>query len=204
MNGLGGAPVARPARGDGGGLVQRAGTGESGDMSQQDGQAVPIEITITPDRAFGRAQRWVELRQSVRLLIGTALVALLLIATSLGATVAEAPWWSVFGFVGLAMGVVLLAVVISWPFQQHGRPAPAATHYVLGPDALEWTNDATTVRLALSGVREVRRLRHGYLVSRTDGGTAPLICRTTLTPEQDAILRSYFAALSGKSTITGA
>jgi hypothetical protein len=168
-------------------------------------EQAPIEMTITPDRTFARALHRIEMRQSIRLLLATAVLAVLLIATSLGSTVAEDPWWTVFGFLGLAFGLVLLVVVVAWPFQQRRSAGGAEpVRYVFGPDAVEWATEAATVRLAWTAVREVRALRHGYLIQRTDGGTAPLVCRTTLTPEQDAQLRRYFAGLAAKSTTTGA
>jgi hypothetical protein len=170
--------------------------------------AAPIEMTVTPDRAFAHAVWLAELRQGARTAGGGLLVAVLLIATSLGATVAENPWWTLFGMVGLALGVLLLVVVIAWPFQRRPREASALFHpirYVLAPDSVEWTTDGTTVRLLWSAIQGVRLLPHAYLISRMDGGPGHLICRTTLSVLQQAQLRTYFAAhLAEKSTTTGA
>jgi hypothetical protein len=170
--------------------------------------AAPIEMTVTPDRAFARAVWRAELKQGARTAAMGVGVAVLLIITSLGATVAEDPWWTVFGMIGLAFGVLLLVVVAAWPFQRRPRESAGVFQpikYVLAPDALEWTTDAGTVRLLWSAVRGVRMLPHGYLISRADGGPGHLICRTTLTVLQQAQLRAYFGThLAEKSTTTGA
>jgi hypothetical protein len=170
--------------------------------------AAPIEMTVTPDRAFTRAVWRGELRQGFRTAGAGAGVAALLIITSLGATVAEDPWWTVFGMLGLALGVLMLVVVLAWPFQRKPRESPALyepIHYVLSPESLEWTAQGATVRLTWSAIKGIRMLPHAYLISRQDGGAGHLICRTTLTVLQQAQLRTYFAAhLAEKSTTTGA
>src|SRR5262245_9153537 len=169
-------------------------------------RARPLEITITADEAFARAMRRNEVRQSHRSLALTALVATLLIATSLGSTVAEAPWWTAFGMVGLAGGFIVWVVVIGSLFQRHEAPPGLLdpTRYVFGLEALEWSTDSTTTRLNWSAVGNVRSLPHGYQINRKDGGTAVVICRTTLSAEQDARLRSYFSGLAAMLTTTGA
>ncbi len=170
--------------------------------------AAPIEMTVTPDRAFVRAVWRTDLRQGLRTAGTGALVALLLVATSLGATVADGPWWTAFGMVGLAAGVLMFVVVLAWPFQHRPRetsPLYLPVQYVFGPDGLQWTTDGATVRLAWTAIASVRALRHGYAVERRDGAPAHVICRTTLTVLQDAQVRAYFAAhLGEKSTTTGA
>ncbi|HKT03423.1 MAG TPA: hypothetical protein VJT31_28170 [Rugosimonospora sp.] len=170
--------------------------------------AAPIELTVTPDRAFVRAVRRSELRQGLRAAGTGILVAVLLILTSLGSTVADGPWWTVFGMLGLAGGVLMLVVVVAWPFQHKPREANLLSlpvRYTLGPDGPEWTTDGVTIRLAWSAMAGVRTERHAYVISRTDGGAPHLICRTTLTVLEEAQLHGYFAAhLGEKSTTTGA
>jgi hypothetical protein len=169
--------------------------------------AAPIEMTVTPDRAFTRAVWRGELRQGLRTAGLGLVVAVLLIVTSLGAVVAEDPWWTVFGLVGLASGVLLFVVVLAWPFQHRPRAAALTqpTTYLLTLDGIQWTSDGTTVRLDWSVIDGVRLLPHGYLIGRADGGAGHLICRTTLSVLQQAQLRAYFAAhLAEKSTTTGA
>ncbi|MBO0868837.1 MAG: hypothetical protein J2P15_09755 [Micromonosporaceae bacterium] len=169
-----------------------------------------LDITVTADQAFARAMRRNEQRQSRRSLALTALIATLLVATSLGATVAEAPWWTAFGMLGLAGGFIVWVVVVGSFFQRHDTPPGMLdpTRYMFGPEALEWSTDSTTTRVNWSAVGNVRALPHGYEINRKDGGIAVVICRTTLTAEQDARLRSYFsgmaAILAAKSTTTGA
>jgi hypothetical protein len=170
--------------------------------------AAPVEMTVTPDRAYARAVWRAEVRQGART-AGMGLgLAVLLILTSLGAIVAEAPWWTVFGMIGLACGVLLLVMVLAWPFQHRQKesdPLMQPIHYVLAPEAVEWTTETGTVRLLWSAIRGVRLLPHGYLISRHDGGPGHLICRTTLTVMQQAQLRAYFGShLAEKSTTTGA
>jgi hypothetical protein len=170
--------------------------------------SAPFEMTVVPDRAFARAVWRAELKQGARTAGMGVGVAVLLIVTSLGATLADDPWWTVFGMIGLAFGVLLLVVVVAWPFQRRPResgPLYQPVKYVLAPDALEWNTESGTVRLRWSAVRGVRMLPHGYLVNRVDGGSAHLICRTTLTVMQEAQLRAYFGThLAEKSTTTGA
>lgn len=170
--------------------------------------AAPIEMTVTPDRAFARAVWRAELRQGFRTAAAGACVAILLILTSLGSTVADNPVWTVFGMLGLALGVLLFVVVAAWPFQRRPRESSALFQpikYVLGPEAVEWTSQGVTMRLPWSSVRGVRMLPHGYLISRYDGGPGHLVCRTTLSVLEQAQLRAYFSAhLAEKSTTTGA
>jgi hypothetical protein len=174
-----------------------------------DGERLPppvLEITVTADEAFARAMRRHEVRQGHRSLALTALVAILLIATSLGSTVASAPWWTAFGMLGLASGFIVCVVVIGTLFQRHETPPGMLdpTRYVFRLETLEWSTDSTTTRLNWSAVSGVRTLPHGYQINRQDGATAVVICRTTLTAEQDTRLRSYFSGLAATSTTTGA
>jgi general stress protein CsbA len=167
-----------------------------------------MEMTVTADRAFGRSVWWADLRQNVRLAMTGILVAVVLIAASIGATVAESPWFTVIGLLGLAVGALLLVVVAAWPFQRRVRetsPIMQPVRYVFAPDGVEWTTESSTVRLFWPAIRGVRLLPYAYMINRSDGGAGHLICRTTLTPIQDAQLRAYFAThLAEKSTTTGA
>jgi hypothetical protein len=167
-----------------------------------------MEMTVTADRTFGRSVWWADLRQNLRLALMGVLVAAVLIVASLGATVAEQPWFTVVGLLGLAVGVLLLVVVAAWPFQHRVHESSAImqpVRYVFAPDGVEWTTESSAVRLFWPAIRGVRLLPYAYMINRSDGGAGHLICRTTLSPIQDAQLRAYFAAhLAEKSTTTGA
>jgi hypothetical protein len=196
-------------RADSDGAASAASRGPDGFPSERaGGDSAHVEMTITPDRAFARAVWRAEVRQGSRTAGMGLLGAALLIATSLGAVVAEAPLWTVFGMIGLAAGVLLFVMVIAWPFQHRQREVDGLLQpirYVLAPDAIEWNTDAGSVRLLWSAIRGVRLLPYAYQIHRYDGGPEHLICRTTLTALQQAQLRTYMSAhLAEKSTTTGA
>lgn len=121
-----------------------------------------------------------------------ALVGLLLSITSLGTFMADGPWF-LAGLFGIPFGVVwFLAGVISGPLYLRRNPdVLAPLRYVFTAEAIEWHTVHTSLRLPWTAIKHVSRSREAYRLDCVDRREPRYLCRTTLTPDQDAQVAAY-------------
>ncbi|MCO1597914.1 hypothetical protein M8C17_22440 [Micromonospora sp. RHAY321] len=162
-----------------------------------------FDLLVTPDARFVRLLRR-ELRRTSRLF---AIAGLLLCVTSLGTFLAEGAWFFA-GLFGFPFGVVwCLAGVINGPLHVRRNPEILAPlRYVFTADAIEWHTVHASLRVPWTTIRHVSRSREAYRVDCADQREPRYLCRTTLTPDQDARLAAYLderlaARLASKTSV---
>ena len=143
-------------------------------------------MTVTPDARFARYVLR-PVRQFRRLL---AILGSLLVATGVGSVVGESPLL-LLGLMGVPCGVMCVVAAIRLRPRRLIRSNPrllAPVRYVVGPDGVEWHTDVDSYRLSWAAVRQLRRAREAYVLVLAGRDVKRHVCRTTLTPEQDAEL----------------
>jgi hypothetical protein len=148
-----------------------------------------FELVVTPDARFVRFL----LRGSRRIRQGFAIIGSLLVITSIGTFVADGLWFFA-GLFGAPLGLIwFVGTVLDTP-RRHLRKNPelrAPLRYVFTADAIEWHTAYASLRLPWTAIKHVSRAGEAYLLACADQHQPRYLCRTTLTPDQDARLEAY-------------
>lgn len=163
----------------------QVGEEKRGDVGVQDW----FDLVVTPDARFVRLLR----RNVRRTSLMFAITGLLLSITSLGTFMADGGWL-LAGLFGLPFGVVwCLAGLVNGPLHRRRNPAMLAPlRYAFTPDAVEWHTAHASLRVPWTAIKHVSRSREAYRVDCADLHEARYLCRTTMTPAQDAQVAAYF------------
>ncbi|MET8123935.1 hypothetical protein [Micromonospora sp. NPDC005189] len=146
-----------------------------------------FDLLVTPDARFTRL-----LRRDLRRTSHTfAIAGMLLSITSLGTFMADGAW-ILAGLFGLPFGVVwCFAGVINGSLYLRRNPEMLApVRYAFTAEAIEWHTVHTSLRLPWTAIKHVSRMREAYRLDCADQHPRYL-CRTTLTPSQDAQVAAY-------------
>ncbi|MEV6813457.1 hypothetical protein, partial [Micromonospora sp. NPDC051296] len=121
-------------------------------------------------------------------------VGLLLILTSIGTFTADGAWLFA-GLLGLPIGMIwCLAAVIEGPrrFLRRNPQMLAPVRCRFTADAIEWhTAVDVSLRLPWTAIKQIRRGREAYRLDCADQNEPRYLCRTTLTPAEDAQVAAY-------------
>ncbi|MFB9237696.1 hypothetical protein ACFFWC_19405 [Plantactinospora siamensis] len=147
-----------------------------------------FDLVVTPDARFMRLLRH-DARRLGRMFIFTGL---LLSITSLGTFLGEGAWF-VAGLFGLPLGVVWCLVgLVNGPLHlRRNREVRAPVRYVFAADAIEWHTAYASLRLPWTTIRHVSRSPSAFRLDCVDRREPRYLCRSTLTPEQDAQVTAY-------------
>lgn len=146
-----------------------------------------FDLLVTPDVRFTRL-----LRRDMRRLSYLFLIAgLLLTITSLGTFTADGGWLFA-GLFGLPFGVVwfIAGLINGAAYLRRHAELSAPVRYVFTADAIEWHTAHAALRLPWTAIRHAVRVREAYRLDCADQQPRYL-CRTTLTPAEDARVTAY-------------
>lgn len=146
-----------------------------------------FDLLVNPDVRFTRLLRR-DLRRMSWLFV---LSGLLLSITSLGTFTADGGWL-LAGLFGLPFGVVwcFAGFVNGSVYLRRHAELRAPVRYVFTADAIEWHTAHAALRLPWTAIRHAVRMREAYRLDCADQQPRYL-CRTTLTPAEDARVTAY-------------
>ncbi|MEU7927633.1 hypothetical protein [Micromonospora sp. NPDC049107] len=146
-----------------------------------------FDLLVTPDVRYTRLRRRDLRRMSLLFVIS----GLLLSITSLGTFSADGGWL-LAGLFGLPFGVVwfVVGLINGSAYLRGHAELSAPVRYVFTAEAIEWHAAHATLRLPWTAIRHAVRMREAYRLDCADQQPRYL-CRTTLTPAEDARLTAY-------------
>ncbi|MFF5052245.1 hypothetical protein ACFY1S_03545 [Micromonospora sp. NPDC000663] len=146
-----------------------------------------FDLLVTPDVRYTRLLRR-DLRRMSWLFV---ISGLLLSVTSLGTFTADGGWLFA-GLFGLPFGVVWIVagLINGSAYLRRHAELRAPVRYVFTAEAIEWHTAHAALRLPWTAIRHAVRLREAYRLDCADQQPRYL-CRTTLTPAEDARVAAY-------------
>ncbi|MEU0550765.1 hypothetical protein [Micromonospora sp. NPDC005979] len=146
-----------------------------------------FDLLVTPDVRYTRSRRR-DLRPLIFLLV---ISGLLLSITSLGTFTADGGWL-LAGLFGLPFGVILFVagLISGSAYLRRHAELSAPVRYVFTAEAIEWHTAHVALRLPWTAITHAVRMREAYRLDCADKQPRYL-CRTTLTPAEDARVTAY-------------